>query len=476
MGKRKIGIENAFKAGLWYSLSAIVAKSISVITTPIFTRIMSVADYGVTATFSSWYSILLVICTANLTYSHSQAKNDFSGKFDEYVGATHVLSFMITFVLWSICACFIKPVVAFTNMNELLIMLLFVYLFTGGTVLITQSENRYTYAYQKNVFITFFVTVGTVVFTFLCLFFIKTERYYARILGIVIPSIILAAQIIIRDIKRKVFNVNLEYWKYGLKISIPLIFHTLSLNLLTQSDRIIITEFCGSDAAGVYSLIYQYAMLINIILNAINESWNPWFHDIYHKGKQNYELINKKMIPLNAFVAYICMGCIAVGPEAVWILGGEKYSVGIDCIIPIVLGLMAQFLFSHYIILEIHHKQTQYTSIGTFIAAVVNVVLNILFVPQYGFVCAAYTTLISYLLLYIIHMIIVRKKLNIKLYDDSKIVVWLFVVAIFAVICRYLYSYIILRYVLLICVTIMLGIHMKDELTRIVGKKQNGSN
>lgn len=466
----KTGIENAFKAGVWYSISAIAAKAISIITTPIFTRMMSTSDYGIAATFSSWYSIFLIICTANLSYSHSRGKIDFPGKFKQYVGATHTLSFIITGALFAISIFFMDPVSNFLEMSPLLVVLLFTYLFSGGLINIAQSENRYRYDYKKNIFITVFTTFGTVSFTFLYLFLIHDNRYYAKILGFVTPSVLLGIWIIVRGIKRRAFCMNREYWKYGLHISLPLVFHTISLHLLTQSDRIVISKICGSDKAGIYSLVYQYALLVNIVLNAINESWNPWFHDTYHEKK--YHLINTSINPLNAFVAFICIGCVSVGPEAILILGGEKYLSGQNCIAPIVLGLMAQFLFSHYIILEVHHKQTKYTSFGTVMAAAINLGLNIIFVPIFGFVCAAYTTLIAYLILYLTHLFITRKLLKIHLYRDIQLFIWFVVVALYATVSNLLYGYIILRYLLLIFVTIIMLFIFRDDIGEIIKKRR----
>ena len=460
--KKNTAIQNAFKAGVCYSISAIAAKSISIITTPIFTRMMTTSDYGLAATFSSWYSIFLIICTANLSYSHSRGKIDFQNNFVKYVGATHTLSYLITGIFSAIALVFISPVSKALDMNPLLMVLLLLYLFAGGTVNLAQSENRYQYDYKKNIFITLFTTVGTVAFTFLFLIFIKENRYYAKILGFVVPAILLAGWIFISELQKKAFCINFEYWKYGLRISLPLVFHTISLNILTQSDRIIINKFCGNDAAGVYSLIYQYAMLVNIILNAINESWNPWFHDTYHEKK--YNSINTNIMPLNAFVAYVCIGCITVGPEAILILGGEQYLSGKNCIAPIVLGLMAQFLFSHYIILEVHHKETQYTSFGTIVAASINLVLNIIFVPIFGFTAAAYTTLIAYLVLYLIHLFITKKMLKINLYQDFKLFMWFIIVGVYAGVSNMLYSSIIPRYLLLIFVTIIFALIFKKDI------------
>ncbi len=459
---KQTGIENAFKAGVWYSISAIAAKSISIITTPIFTRLMTTSDYGIAATFSSWYSIFLIICTANLSYSHSRAKIDFPGQFTRYVGATHTLSYFITGILTIVAIIFIAPISNILDMSPTLIIILSIYLFSGGTINISQSENRYLYDYKKNIFITIFTTIGTVAFTFLFLGIIGDERYYAKILGFVAPAVVLAVWIIISEIKKHAFCIDFKYWKYGLRISAPLIFHTISLNVLTQADRIVINKVCGSEAAGIYSLVYQYAMLINIILNAINESWNPWFHDVYNEGHR--DLINKNITPLNAFVAYICIGCITIGPEAIMILGGEKYIAGQGCIIPIVLGLLAQFLFSHYIIIEVHHKQTQYTSFGTILAAAINLGLNIALIPIFGFTCAAYTTLFAYLVLYLIHLYITRRKLKVHVYKDRKIFGVFVAVSLYAIVSGLFYNFVIPRYALFVLVTVIIGVKFKDVL------------
>ena len=145
-------------------------------------------------------------------------------------------------------------------------------------------------------------------------------------------------------------------------------------------------------------------------------------------------------------------------------MGGEQYLSGKNCIAPIVLGLMAQFLFSHYIILEVHHKETKYTSFGTIVAASINLVLNIIFVPIFGFTAAAYTTLIAYLVLYLIHLFITKKMLKINLYQDFKLFMWFIIVGVYAGVSNMLYSSIIPRYLLLIFVTIIFALIFKKDI------------
>ena len=93
------------------------------------------------------------------------------------------------------------------------------------------------------------------------------------------------------------------------------------------------------------------------------------------------------------------------------------------------MGVVCQCLYAHYINLVLHEKKTRYVSFGTMAAAALNLGLNLLFVPRYGFAAAAYTTFASFLTLLLIHFLFVRKKLRIRLYDDRQILLCAFACA-----------------------------------------------
>ena len=105
------GSENkALKAGGWYVFSSIVVKGIAILSTPIFTRLMSNEEYGYVSAFLSWYTLLLPFCTVNLDYSIGRAKLDFPDQLDHYIGTMQVLSAVITFILGVICCFFFELV------------------------------------------------------------------------------------------------------------------------------------------------------------------------------------------------------------------------------------------------------------------------------------------------------------------------------------------------------------------------------
>lgn len=407
----------ALKSGLWYTVSSISVKAILIITTPIFTRLMSTEDYGISATFSTWFTLLNVVCSLNLWYSIGRAKLDFPGKLDEFVGSLQMLALLFTVAIGTLSFFFMGEVCAILELSRPLVIALFIYLLAYPAVQFTQAKFKYIYNYKGNIVITVYTTISTVLISLVLVLVLKNDRALGKSLGAVISAVCLAMGIWIYAIKNRFIKINFKYWKYALIISVPLILNSISLNILAQSDRIFITKFNGSHYTGIYSLAYSYAVLINIILNSVNEAWLPWFHDTFNDGLS--EQIRKNVKPLVVFGCWFGIGCIALAPEAIKVLGGESYMDGIWVVPPVTLGVVCSYIFQHYEHIELHLKKTWYISAGTIIAAVINIFLNYVFVQIYGFVAAAYTTLFCYFVLMVIHNLVSRYVLKVHLYNDT---------------------------------------------------------
>ena len=98
----------ALKSGIWYTTSNFLVRSIGFITTPIFTRMLTKADFGLYNNFSSWLLIATVFVTLHLESTLISARYDYEDSFDEYIFSILGLS--------SLVACFWFAVVnAFSN-------------------------------------------------------------------------------------------------------------------------------------------------------------------------------------------------------------------------------------------------------------------------------------------------------------------------------------------------------------------------
>ena len=450
---KKIESNTALKAGIWYTISSISVKAIGIITTPLYTRLLTTSDYGRVTTLTSWYSILSVFVVMALYYSIGRAKIDFPGKIEAYVGSLQLFCGIVTGVLSLICIVFLQPVSQLLGMSETFTTILVIYLIAEPAIILNQNKFKYQYKYKSNIAISIYTTVATLAFSFL-LIFLFPDRGLGRALGIVIPAAGLSLGLWIYEIKHGYLNLNKEYIVYGLRISLPLIFHTISLSVLAQSDRLAISQFCGEEKTAIYSLAYQYAVLIDIILNAVGQAWLPWFHDTYASG--NISLIREKVKPLVVFGGILAIGAVALAPEAIFILGPEEYQAGVWVVGPVVLGTYAKYIFQNYEHVELHLKKTWYISVATIVAAVLNVILNCLFIPQYGFIAAAYTTLVCYICLFISHCLVVRLLLKENLYSDFHFYFSYLVVCLVCVGMMCLYNHMIVRAIFL---AVILGVY-----------------
>lgn len=236
----------ALKAGVWYVISSILVRMISVITTPIFTRLLSTEEYGIVSTFSSWYSMFLIIYTLNLNISIGRAKLDYPDKLEDYIGSMQLLSLIVSLIISGILAIFIKPISEFLELPIMATGFLLIYLIASPSISFYQSGYRYNYQYKQNIGIAWYVALSTVCLSILLIYLVDYNNAVLRIAGLVAPYVVLAFIFWFLTFKNKHAKFSMEYWKYGLKISLPMILHSISLSILSQSNRIIISKFITS--------------------------------------------------------------------------------------------------------------------------------------------------------------------------------------------------------------------------------------
>ncbi len=406
----------ALKAGTWYVFSSVMIKAVSTISTPIFTRIMSTEDFGRVSTFFSWAALIMVFCTVNLSYSIGRAKQDYPDKFDEYICSVQIISLGISMIIATILLICNKNFSRFMEISSIGMICLAIYIISMPIIQFYQIGCRYRYRYKENIFISLFISLFSIIVSIFLIIFFPGDKADYRIIGSVTPIVLLAICLLVKYAKNKSIVFNKEYAHYGIVLSTPLVLHEFAHYILAQSDRLFIIKLCGAADTGVYSVAYSYGCLMLIITNAISDGWLPWFHDKYFEKRYDDIRGNVKWVVILG--CYIGLACVALAPEAIAFLGGVQYRKGMYCIAPVTMGIVCQYVYTHYVNIEMHLKKTQFVPIGTMIAAVVNFILNAIFIPIYGYIAASYTTFVSYFVLMIVHYIYSKYVLNVRLYND----------------------------------------------------------
>lgn len=110
--------------------------------------------------------------------------------------------------------------------------------------------------------------LSVVLSIFAILFILKDNLYLGRIVPTTAVYGVFAIVVLIAVYSKTKPELNLEYLKYGLKIALPLVLHSIALQILSQSDRVMITSLRNAAETGVYSLVYNLSMIATVTLTS----------------------------------------------------------------------------------------------------------------------------------------------------------------------------------------------------------------
>ena len=388
------------KASAFYLIGSLFNKGFAFLTVPIFTRILSTTDYGIVTTYNSWISILSMVMGFAIHMGIRAAFIDYKEKIDDFVSVTTTF----TLLCGGVMCLFIGGGAYLLRINVDLTLIVLCLLQGLATALVQNYSMylmmQYRYKFRTALMILpNLLSVGASVFAIL--FVVKTDLYMGRIVPTALINAAFGLITVALVYARSHVLYNREYLKYGLAISMPLVLHGIALNILSQSDRTMITWLADASQTGVYSLIYNFSMIATVITTSLDGVWGPWFTE--RLKNREIKSINDLAVDYINLMTYAMVGVMFVGPEVVKLLASSKYWEGISIIPPVVLANYIIFAYTLYVNIEHFYKKTPYITVNTLIAAGSNLILNYIFIPLYGYVAAAYTTLFSYLLAFVLH-------------------------------------------------------------------------
>ena len=430
------------KAGLTYLISSIFNKGIVFLTIPIFTRILTTSDYGIVNTYLSWVTMISIIIGLSMGNSIRSASKDFEKDIKSYLYSIITLSFINFIILISLIITshiFFEIKVDLTLSILVLIQSLSTFIINVFLVYYMMEKKFIKRALLISL-PTLLITISSIILIIL----IDNKLYLGRIIPYVIIQLGFSIILYLNLIKNKNVKFSTKYWRYALKISLPLIFHGLSITILSVSDRTLISLFISNSATGIYSLVYSLSIVSIAINSAFESVWIPWFHE-----KMNLDLrrhVNKAAEFYLDLMTFIVVLTILIGPEIIKIFSPVDYWSGIYIISPIMIGTFFILLYSLLVDLEYYFKSTKAIAINTFFAAVLNIFLNIIFIPLYGYQAAAYTTLFSYIITFLLHYLNSRK-LDSNLFNLRIFLFPIFVVSFIGILSNIFISYFWFRWI-----------------------------
>ena len=427
-----------FKASIWFVLVTVVDNCISIITQPFVNRILTVDQVGTFNVYTTWATIFQIIATFNLFCGvYEVFLVDDKDKQKQVRGSLCLLSTIITTVFFAFIAVFIDPVSQALGLKPAYLVVMYFFILSQEIVQFYIVPLRFNYKYiQYSIFVVglFFIkSILTVALSYIMV----DDRVLGRILGLALPSFVASTVLFVIMMRSTKKEYLTSYWKQGVKFNLPLVPHYLSSVVLASSDKVMIQNLVSEYYVGLYSVVYSFSCLSNIIFTAINNSYTPWAYNAIKE--ENCTELKKKTNSIILVSVLFSILMMLLAPEGIYILGGEKYLEAISIVPILVLGA---FLSSFYFIfsnVEFINKKANMVFPITVLGAGTNIALNWILIPKLGYEAAAYTTVIGYLVIAFCHYYYSYRIAKKNLFDMKFIASMLVALFIASVLCIFIY-------------------------------------
>ena len=408
MEKERIDKKLLVKATFWYTVSMFLTRGIGFITTPIFTRLMPKEQYGEFSVYTSWQSILLVICCLELEGTINRARFDYPEKkdFQSYISSGLVLTSLITGAVFALYMFFPHIFDRILLINRKYMYVMFAYLLANPAARIFQTTQRVEYKYKVSSAISISVALLSPILGVVGVLLMKSDPLYGRIIGQFFPYIVYGVVFYIYFLSSS-RRISASNWRYALRMGLPLVFNYLCNSIMLSSDTIVAKHLCAVEQVSYLSVAHSTSHIITILVSTLNLAWAPWFYDLLKI--KDYKGIEKDFKIYLWGMVSLTIALLLIGPEVIQVLGGAAYKESVYTLPAYALSGVFTVLISQIVNLEIYHKKPEYAAALMGIAAVLNIILDIWWVKLWGYRAVCYATAFCQMLLIILHYIVAQR-------------------------------------------------------------------
>ncbi|MFD1551796.1 hypothetical protein DNU06_02140 [Putridiphycobacter roseus] len=392
-------LRDLLKDGGLYTLANLLTKGIGLLLIPFYTLYFSTAEYGVRDILMVFGLFVGNIFSLQLNqglarYVGEPTLDDNSKKL---YASTAILSVVFLFTIFAILAFVFSTQLANLLSSNYPIGVR-TFRIASGTIVLNNIF------YFLNVYLRFLRQSKTVsslsfahaitgiilMFFFVFYFDLGVDSIFLPFL-FTVPILIIIQLYFLKD--QLVLKFRFSVLKPLLKYSIPMLAGALSLVTMNFTDRIFINELLGADSLGIYSLGSQFSSIIGIIITGFGAAMGPIILEKHNRAKTRQELEQ-------FFVLFIGIGTIGAlllslfSPEIVHLFTSQNFRSAYT-VMPMLFFTVLFTGLQMFSIGLIIQMKTKTIALLMLIFAILNLGLNYYFVPKWGIIGAASSTLIA---------------------------------------------------------------------------------
>jgi O-antigen/teichoic acid export membrane protein len=388
-----------------YSISSLLARGFSLITVPIYTRILSPADYGALDLLSYTAVLVGLVMGAALDQAVARFYIDEKDDLEKKRIATTVLIYNI-FVFAALIPL-VKPLASQLahrwlddQVDETTVVLVFIYIWVFAIYYIANNQLKYLFLSKQYALCSIGSTALGIV---LSLAFVAYFKW--GVFGIFLGQLIAVGLVAVLALYYARESYALVFhWgslKRMLVYSLPLVPGTLAFYLMQYVDRYAINQISGLHEVGLYGIGARLASLVNLFLMGFQGAWDP----VVMKSFREKDAPEKFKVVFSYYlfvVLAILVGLSLFGREILLLLTTKTFSEGF-VVVPLLVLAAILASIGQYFTYGIQIAQKSHYRLFLNVAALLlNVALNYLLIPRLGIIGAALATVLSFVFLTVV--------------------------------------------------------------------------
>ncbi len=391
-----------------FAISSFGTKFLSFLLIPLYTNVLSTADYGIADVLSTTTSLLIIVFTLNV------ADGVLLFGLDKKNDPIEILSygFRVFFTGLSVLTFGMVLITMFHVIDWPVWYFIFVFLYFIASE-IYQIFSNYLRAVDDvaGVALTAVISSGSYLLSNVILLLITDMGLKGYLLSTIIgPAVgsaacFLRSKLSLNDIYKA--HCNAEVRRALIRYCFPLVFNSLALWINSCLDRYFITGMIGSSENGIYSVANKIPIILSTFYTVFSQAWTLSAVKEYDKDdedhffSQTYEIYNGAM-------CIVCSFIILMNIPLARILYAKDFFEAWKYSSVLLVGTLFNSLTAFIGSLFSASKKSSILASTTVISAIVNTIMNITLIPRFGVMGASIATAVALFLMWAIRILCVR--------------------------------------------------------------------
>lgn len=397
-------MKSLISSSIIYTLGRVLPQVVSFILLPVYTFYISTKDYGIINSMQVLSAIIVLFFTCALDRGVLRMYYDFDSSLIKktYLGTISISIFIIStvfliiFFLFSDKLNLIYSSIDFYPFYSYTLISCYLEVFSLIPLIYLQIHNRPLIYISLNLF-KFIIGVSLTLYFIIFL----NAGAIGMIKALFFSNLIVTPVYLYFAFKSFSFKLDFKMLLDTFKFTLPILPTLLAAWVLNISDRIFVEKYFNMTDVGIYSLGSKISGSVLILFGAFSIAYSPYFFEKAKKQLNNKDLfIFNKQICI--FFLFLTFSLFFLSKEIIKIFFNANYYESVNVIQILSLHTILSVFLGVLNLMYYQSKATLPLLYIFIVGAVVNIVLNFVLIPELSFIGASYSTVLSFLVMFLI--------------------------------------------------------------------------